>query len=282
MPSDPNIIFTQAVETVNAQLTLDSISAEGTRIALASVVVIDPTATLPPIQGPTNTPLPSLTPIPPLIPTDTKVPTATVAEPTPTTAKDDIRNTLENPDFSDHFEADRVVNNWSLYSNNNVSFELLEQQVKMTAINANGFFGWTVSWPEVYNGYIEMQATTGPECADLDRWGMMFRTKDAATGYFIGFSCDGSYSIWEWDGTTLNRILKWTRDSHINSGPNKTNRLGIKMQDDELTVYANGIKLKSVTSATFSGGRYGIMIGSVNTPNFSVIVDWVEMWRFDP
>jgi hypothetical protein len=280
-PSDPSLIYTQAVQTVEAQLTLDAINAALTQTAQPSAISGFPTSTLSSQENVTNTPLPSLTPIPPLIPTDTLVPSATIAVPTPTMAKDDIRKTLGDPDFSDHFEADRVNNNWSLYSRKNVSFELVGQQVRMTAINASGFYGFTVSWPEVYNGYIEMQATTGAECSGLDRYGLIFRTKDAATGYFVGFACDGSYSVWEWDGNVTNRILKWTKDSHILSGPNKTNRLGIKMENEKLTVYANGIALKSVTSATFSGARYGMMIGSVNTPNFNVLVDWIEFWRFD-
>jgi len=253
-----------------------------TQVARPSETAIESTATLSPQQLITNTPLPSLTPIPVLQPSSTPEPTPTVPAPTPTKSKDDIRNTLGGPDFSDHFEADRVVHNWDLYTNKNVSFELLTEQVKMTAFNANAFFGWTVSWPEIYNGYIEMEATTGPECTGRDRYGLIFRTKDAATGYFVAFTCEGSYSIWEWDGAVVNRILNWTKDSHIQAGPEKTNRLGIKMQNEELTVYANGIKLKSVSSATFTGGRYGMMIASQNTPNFTVYVNWIEFWRFDP
>lgn len=280
--NDPNFIITQAVQTVNAQLTQDAVHAIETQLALPSAGVVVASATLPAPQAATQTPLPSLTPIPVLAPSDTPVPSPTVPAPTPTKDKNDIRVSLGDPDFSDHFEADRVGNNWSLFTNKNVAFELLNQQVKMTAFNATGFYGFTVSWPEVYNGYIEMQATTGPECSGRDRYGLIFRTDDATTGYFVGFSCEGSYSIWIWDGATTDRILNWTQDSHILAGPNKTNRLGIKMQNEELTVYANGIKLKSVSSTIFTGGRYGMMIGSQNTPNFSVVVDWIEFWRFDP
>jgi hypothetical protein len=54
------------------------------------------------------------------------------------------------------------------------------------------------------------------------------------------------------------------------------------MKGTDIRLYANGHKLGEFTDSTFDHGQFGLVIGSVNTQNFSVSVDQVSYWDFTP
>jgi hypothetical protein len=86
--------------------------------------------------------------------------------------------------------------------------------------------------------------------------------------------------LWYFDGEKEVDILDWKASDKIKAGPNQTNRLGIKAQGSQLTIYANGLAIDTLTDTKESKGQFGLMVGAVKTPNFTVYVDKMEYWDF--
>jgi len=282
---DVSALYTQAVNTVIAQLTLDAASAVATQNAVQvaptkPVITMETQPVLPAATATSPaTPEPSATPSPTQQPSPTA--TATPLLPTPTRSQDDITLILGGPTWRDNFENE---DNWS-FSNyfkddKRISMEVKDGKVVLKAFKPDNFYGWLLTWPEPKDFYLEITATTGAECSGKDKYGLIFRAPDVNEGYLLAFSCDGRYKLWYWDGDKENKLVDWTENGLINRGPNQTNRLGIEAVGSTLTLYANGQYLASVSDERRSEGKFGLVIGSSNTENFAVFVDKLEYWEF--
>jgi hypothetical protein len=222
---------------------------------------VTPTGTLPPSATPTISPTatPSLTNTPPA---------------------DDPRLSLGTPNYRTDFPD---ATNWYLYEDSNLKFDVINHQFVMTAKNANSYDGWTrTSW-KLTNYYLEMTATPDT-CSGRDRYGLVVGIPDPAynPNYLLRFSCDGYYSFGYFDSTIDNKfhfLQDWTKSNFINAGSNQTNRVGFKAEGNTLTFYANGHYLKDITEPDFGAGLFGLVIGSVNTTNFTVRVSEVAYWN---
>jgi hypothetical protein len=95
------------------------------------------------------------------------------------------------------------------------------------------------------------------------------------------FSCDGHYRLYTWDGENYHALQEWWAASSIKQGPNQTNVMGLWMQGTKLQLYANGFKIAEFNDSTYDEGQFGLVIGSVNTENFTVDVDLVEYWELN-
>jgi hypothetical protein len=125
---------------------------------------------------------------------------------------------------------------------------------------------------------------TPDTCSGRDRYGLVVGIPDPAynPNYLLRFSCDGYYSFGFFDSTIDNKfhfLQDWTKSNFINAGSNQTNRVGFKAQGTTLTFYANGHYLKDITEPDFGEGLFGLVIGSVNTTNFTVRVSEVAYWN---
>jgi hypothetical protein len=125
---------------------------------------------------------------------------------------------------------------------------------------------------------MEIKATTGEECSGLDRYGLLLRAPDPNEGYVYGFSCDGRFRIYKWDGENYRAIQEWKSPPHIKTGPDQTNLLGIWMSGDTIRLYANRILIGEYTDNTYDEGRFGLFIGSSETEDFEVYIDEVSYW----
>ena len=71
------------------------------------------------------------------------------------------------------------------------------------------------------NFYLELIFTTAGQCSGLDRYGVILRAPDPNQGYVFGFSCDGRYRLFIWDGSRYKAIQEWKSSPLIKKVPIK-------------------------------------------------------------
>lgn len=268
--------FTAAAQTIIAQLT----QAAATQApppeepsATPGDVSTEPvlqTGTAPAAETPTATGTEE--------PTATATPEEAAETATATDLPSDPRAALGDPDFLDNFQNG---DNWSLYEDEHVLFRVADEALRMVAFNAESWDGFMLSWPQINDFYLEMTATTN-NCSGLDRYGLVsrsVRTDEGYAGYLFGISCDGQYSLRIWDGEAFTRLIDWTASEHIQAGSDQSNRIGMMMEGENISLYANGNLLAESTDETFEEGRIGVFIGSVNSEDFTVLVEEVAYWE---
>ena len=254
--SNPEMIATQAAETVQAILTQEILPETETPEAAAPEV--------------TDEVLPSSTSTPTASATQT--PTQTLI---PTLADEDPVLKLGNPTWSTTFKDD---SQWYTFETEQTRFEIEDNALVMTAKRSNSYENWSMAWPVLTDFYLEITGTTDDSCSGKDRYGMIFRAPDPEQGYLVGISCDGSYRVRTWDGENFEELLGWQASEYILTGANQTNRLGVMADGSKLSVYINGHLVDEVEDDTYSKGKFGTFIASENTPNFSVAVSKAAYW----
>ena len=255
--------YTAAAETVIAQLT------QAAQTAVPGMSLSDTPLGPPPVNPAQSTLTPSPSPTLAELPS----PTATIT-PTESIAADDPRLRLGEPDWRDTFKDG---GNWSLYEDEHVRFDVSDGVLIMTAFQADGRDSWMLTRPEPLNYYLEITAAP-QDCSGLDRYGVIFRT-DAEEGYLFGFSCDGQYSLRRWNGEDFKMLVDWTSSPDIRAGADQTNRMGLMVQDDQFTLYANGNRLAEASDDSYSEGGLGLFVAAKETEDFNVQVSEVAYWE---
>jgi hypothetical protein len=171
---------------------------------------------------------------------------------------------------------------WYLLDTDNTKFTQGDGVLVMKSIQPGGGEEWGLSnRPAMKDYYLQATFITGSTCSGLDRYGLLGRAPDSNKGYVFEFSCDGHYRLYSWDGKTYTALQEWLSASSILAGANQTNVMGLWMQGTTLRLYANGHKIAEFTDSTYDQGQFGLVIGSINTENFTVSVDVVEYWEFN-
>jgi hypothetical protein len=223
-----------------------------------------------PTVTPTGSPPPSATPT--VTPTITQTPSFTPPA-------DDPRLTLGSPNYRTDFPD---ATNWYLYDDTDNRFAVVDHKFVMTAKNANSFDGWTLTAWKLTNYYLEMTATPD-SCSGRDRYGLVISQSPSDNpSYLLKFACDGYYSFGYFNTTEadvkFHYLKDWTKSSYILAGAGQTNRMGWMAEGTHISLYANGHLLTDLNEPAFGEGRFGLFVGSVNTPNFTVRVSEVAYW----
>lgn len=217
-------------------------------------------------QAGINSEIPSALPVSP-----TQLPSLT-----PTLLADDPREVLGSPTWTDQFDK---TPQFGIFSDEHARVEQSSNALHLTAPLADGWYSWTMSSPKLDNFYLEAKVSTGV-CSGRDRYGIFFRAPDPNQGYFLIFTCDGNYTIRKWDGKSFTDVLKSSSPSaSVNTGSNQTNRIGIRADNQVLTIFANGMKIDEVVDSTYGSGAFGLMIASYDTPNFTIDISEVSYWK---
>ena len=267
------LAHTVVAETIVAQLT----DVNTGRTEVAGTPTGTGTATLIPtaVSLPTSTTgLPTSSPSPTTTPEDTPTPTIT---PTATLPESDPRAGLGTPTWQDSFDA---VLNWAPYTDRYAQFDIHDGAMWMKAFEPGSRNAWLLSWPHPLDYYLEIEATPVDECSDRDRYGLIVRS-DAISGYWFLFSCEGEYAFTAWDGDANQsmKLIDWTASEFIETGPDKTNRMGIRVQGDRFELFANGNRLEEVQDDRYSEGAFGLLVGAGATEEFTTRVDQVAYWE---
>lgn len=268
---DESAANTAAAETILAGLT----QVVGTVTpAVVESPLPEPTQTAV-IAEITETSLPTAAPT--AAPTESAATATSTTPPTPTLDADDPKAGLGAAVFVDAFND---ASNWPTYSDKHVSFEVKNSRLVLTAFEPDRYNGWMLTWPVISDYYLEMTTKT-KQCAGKDQYGAMVRavkTDQGYIGYLYGISCDGHFSLRRWDGERYVQLLDWTPSEYINSGSNQTNRIGLMVNGNQFSMYANGKKIGESQDDTHLEGRFGIFVGSANTPDVQFLVDEIAYW----
>lgn len=276
-----------------------------TRVAEILAGMITPsvpaTATLPPTLEPlvtaitlaaSDTPLPSATPTETPTETATTGPTETptstfTLEPSTTLAATlpptDPRNHQGDPtDFDLMDSAGNWV--WPTGTSQFTTTSFSDGSLWLTG-NTNDS-GWVIPITTPgSNIYIEM-VMRPQTCAERDNYGIIFRVPDYKTpdqGYLFGVSCDGRFALWKWDGKVApngesTMLASWTSSTAIQAGVDKVNRLGVMAVGSSISLYINGVPVKSVTNTSYASGYFGAFVNPDVTSKFTVRIDEVSYW----
>jgi hypothetical protein len=270
-PTDQSAAYTQAAENIIAQMT--EAAGQFSPTSPEEIQIVATSTATSPAATATATELPTATEPPPTA-TATSSP---APSPTATLTAGDPRAGLGEPAFSDPFDNG---NNWPLYTDKHVSFSVKDSNLVMVAFKPDRYTGWMLTWPVISEFYLEMIAKPR-NCSGLDHYGMMFRatkTDKGYIGYVYGISCDGKFSLRSWDGSKFTKLVDWTPSEHLLSGANQTNRVGVQAEGNRISMYANGKLIKEINDDTHQEGRFGVAVGSANTPDFKAWVDEIAYW----
>jgi len=206
-------------------------------------------------------------------PTPTATPTATPTEPL---AETDPVHTLGEPDWVDDMESG---DHWATGFNEYTTIVFEDGYLKLTADTE--LDGWRLTWPFLDDFYLEATIQS-PECEGNDHFGLMFRVPENANankGYLYGITCNGRFSLRRWNGQNMFHPVDWTASDSINTDDKMTNKLGVMAEDEKLTLYINGEKVKEITDKAYMSGSFGIFVGGTNTEDLTVWVDQIRYWE---
>ena len=261
-----NEVATQVQQFLTRIPAQTQLPVQGTAALAATQALPSATPTVAETAVPTSTPTPLLA----------SSPTAPVSEQLSVTpGLGDPKTTLGKPTRADNFET---AQNWGLYSDEHVKVSAGAGYLSLTAVNPDGWHGWTLSSPALTDFYLEVTATPGA-CEGMDSYGAMVRAPDASHGYFFEVSCDGRFRFDKWDGSNFVDLIPWKRAAAINTGAGQTNRLGIMAKGSQFSLYVNGNLVGQIEDTTYGSGVFGLSIAAYKTPDFTVKVSEVDYWN---
>lgn len=266
-----NLGAVQASTATEIVLPTETTAPEATSTSAPSATAADPS----------DTPEPSATATPE---DPTETPTAT---PTATEPPVDPEVQFGDPTLRDEMNND---GNWASSGGTlpNSEFILLAMgggQLHVTAKQA-GFDTWWFTWPSANDMFLQM-TVEADSCSGKAAYGLILRGPSDVTnahGYVVLFSCDGSYRLARLDDVnpyTLVDLIAWTSSERINAGADEVNVLGVLVQGDVITIYANGFKVAEFEDDRYSTGRFGLFTNAGPSANFLWHIDQLLYWNLD-
>lgn len=179
--------------------------------------------------------------------------------------------------WQDNFEDDH---NWDLYQDEHTQFSIQNGQLQMTALNADNWDGWLLTWQKFNDFYVEANFNSAG-CVGLNHYGLIVRANELngkENGYLFNVSCNGYYSMGlrSEDGYTI--LIPWTASPTLKQSDKQSVRLGVMAQEDHLALFINGEWQADIEDKTISSGQFGPFISAVTTPGFSISVEDISYW----
>lgn len=245
----PDVIYTQAAETVIAALTQGAPPATPTPTIPAATDT--PVATASP--QPSDTPLPTQTSLPSLTPTQPATPTA------------DTASQVYFEDFSgDSGWAEQSNESWRFGQAN--GGYVIQVHISYAPI-------WSVRNQEFADVRLEVDAarTNGPQTG---YYGLVCRHVNADNYYALVIGSDGFYGIAIKEGGEKLRFLVEGRDqAGIISPGDASNRIRGDCIGSSLSLFANGQKLAETQDSTLDSGDTGLLAGTLAEKGLTVLFD---------
>lgn len=229
---------------------------------------------------PTNTFAPTNTPMPTIAPTETMIPpTATFTiVPTATLNVNDPAVKYGAPSYTQGLDVESAM--LKNFASGTFEAVFVDGAYQLTKFQTSYSDFWYVSAYMEQDFYVEVDATTGPECAGRDRYGLLLRAPDTSQGLILNVSCDGYFRFSKYDTKEYSPYIQWTYSDAILQGPNQLNRIGVDLKGQNFDVYINGIFVGSAKTTKYvNSGRIGFVIGSAETDNFTVRFDNLKVWK---
>jgi hypothetical protein len=243
----PAIQYTQAAETVAAQLT-----------AVAQSATKAPERGHPTAVSPTSW----LTAQPSFAPTDTPSPIATsTLAPTPT----ENLKLLFSDDFSKQV-------GWYTEKGEDFSFEFIADGYRIYVNIANANI-WSIRDKTYTDIVLEVEAARMAGPVD-GYYGLLCRQVDKDNYYALVIGSNGFYGIGKMAKGDF-AFLQEDQDTKgvINSGATALNKIRADCIGDTLRLYANGQMLMEVQDSDFQEGVTGLVVGTRKQPGLDVLFD---------
>lgn len=186
---------------------------------------------------------------------------------------------LGTPDGTEDFNNEK---NWTTFDSSCFMTAIIGGQFVMTAKGLPQTVCWEVSWPQLDNFYLETTLEMPEACDPQDRFGMLFRAPDNNRGYLYGFNCAGQYSLSIWDGQATTVLVEPTESEAILNEPEDVNRMGLLTFGENISLYANGVYLETVTDYTYlDEGKIGYFVRAATDQPFTVRYDQLLLWGLE-
>jgi hypothetical protein len=255
--------------------SVESSTPEGT--AVTPVVVLTETTPAPTATA-TQEPTSEFTSTP-------EPPTATATATVTATANlTDPANRLGSPSSSDPMDSYQAWS-WPTGSDSFLDVVFDGGYMKMTGLTK--LAGWRLPLvSQQTNTYIELTANSG-SCTGKDSYGIIFRVpvfKEPEQGYLYEVTCDGYYRLWKWDGKVppsgqASILVNWKQSSAIHNGADQSNRLGVMVIDNKITLYMNGEKIGEASDSSYPAGFFGVFVLSRTSDKYTVKFDAMKFWE---
>ena len=232
-------------------------------LLLAACSPADTPTPVPPTVAPSATPRPTDTPVPP---TDTPLPTATATKPptltptltpVPTATATPTPATQTSVVFTDTFGSTcnlTVVDD----ANHKMGCEGGEYTVQ-TKVASKTYYGFyrDARADGVFEVDVHMVAGN-----DSTEYGLVFHApSDGSGAYLFTITPNGKYSLSLLKGSDWTDLIPYTDTPAIKQGMEK-NHLKVIAQGDKLALYVNDQFLDTVSDASFTSGRVGVVAAS--------------------
>jgi hypothetical protein len=268
-------VVTPTVDIVATQVaqTLTKISS-GADKPLTNITIVQ--LTKPAVSQSTITPAV----VSPTLAATTQVPSQTATSTvTPTAVPGDPRTTLGTPTWKDTFQKAAAWGLDSPYDDGHTRVSIAPGKIVLSSKDGNGWHGWRMLTTKIQNFYLEATINT-LDCSGSDKYGVIFRSPNSFKGYWLGFTCDGRYGLELGDINDSSEIIKLKANPLIKSGSNQTNRIGVLVKGNKLSLYANGKLLEDITNDTLpDAGVFGYFIAGYKTINFTFESTEIAYWK---
>lgn len=123
---------------------------------------------------------------------------------------------------------------------------------------------------------VDMSHYDGP----LDnQGGILFRYVDEDNFYYFAVSSDGYYLLDKLIDDEWESLIGWTESDAINTGERSTNRLGLMVEDDRITLLTNDEVLAEIEDDSFDAGAIALTAGTSDEFEVDLAFDDFELWR---
>lgn len=173
-------------------------------------------------------------------------------------------------DFSDSFGGwDDAFDTYTrkVYGNNRYQIE----------VNSSNLVAWGLANRDVADFEIEVEARL--EDGGLDNsYGLLFRFQDRQDFYRFDVSGDGFFLVSKYYEGEWTNLTDWTSSEFINQGVGVSNILKVSAFGPNITVWANGQELASVTDDAMTHGNFGFFASTFGEPYSWVSYDDLRLW----
>lgn len=170
-------------------------------------------------------------------------------------------------DFSDSFGGwDDAFDAYTTkqYGNNRYQVE----------VSTDNLIAWGLANRDIADFELEVEARE-EDGAKSNSYGLLFRFQDRDNFYRYDISGDGFFLLSKFEGGRWHTLIDWTASKFINP---ETNILKVSAFGPDITVWANGQPLGTVTDDSFSHGNFGFFASTFSEPYIWVSFDNLKLW----
>ncbi len=180
---------------------------------------------------------------------------------------------VTNPIFRDEFILGQT-GSWELESDESGSTTIVPEQL-LIEVNSSNLVQYAMLKEPVVGDFsleVDGRLLSG---SSQSSYGVLFRMQGPQQFYRFEITTDGMYVIERHDrgGSRLMFAGDWRDSSSINQGPNVINRLGVRAQGSNISVYVNDTLLAEVMDGTYPSGNIALDGGTFETAPVQIAFD---------